>query len=99
MGRWKRKFVVTDKLSRKKYIVSLTRNDEWQCDCKYWIFRRKTCKHILQVWFKFNINLGKIDELDDISYVESLSSLFNVEEIDPELTGTIIRLADSMGRG
>ena len=81
MGRWKRKWVVRGRLVTQ--IVSLTRKDEWQCDCPRWIYRRVHCEHIREVQ---RVVRGK----------KPLH--FEVEEIDPELTGSIIRIADALSR-
>ena len=65
------------------HIVSLTHKDEWQCDCHSWIFHRVHCEHIREVK---RVLRGK------------KPLFFQVEEIDPELTGTIIRIADALSR-
>jgi len=64
-------------------IVSLTRKGEWQCDCPKWIYRRVKCIHI--------------EEVQKMLRGEK-PSLFEIEEIDPELTGSIIRIADALSR-
>ena len=87
MGRWKRKFLWEDKIRGVQHIVSIAKDDTWACDCKQWIFRRKVCDHILEVFKLFNEGLLPYD-----------GHCIRIEEIDPELTGTIIRLAKAMGR-
>ena len=64
-------------------IVSLTHKGEWQCDCPSWIYRRVACEHIHEAR---RVYLGK------------KPLYFEVEEIDPELTGAIIRIADALSR-
>ena len=87
MGRWKRKFLLEDKVTGKQHIISIAKDDTWACDCKTWIYKHKVCKHILFIFELFNE--GKLPFENE--YVRA-------EEIDPELTGTIIRLASAMGR-
>ena len=49
----------------KIYIVSLTKNGEYQCSCPQWIFRRKECKHIKMI---------KEREIDNPRFSERLDS-------------------------
>ena len=48
-NRWIRKWVVGSESGPGSYIVAQDKEGNWGCSCPAWKFRRKTCKHILEV--------------------------------------------------
>lgn len=49
MPRWVKKWPVNSD-SGKDYTVSLADDGKtWGCSCPQWIFKRRTCRHILQI--------------------------------------------------
>ena len=102
MGRWKRKWAVREKFTRKLYIVSLTQKDEWQCSCPAWIYKRRECIHITIVKTKLGLittpfPMGKF-KAQHRGSISIETQYYEVEEIDPEITGTLLKIANSLGR-
>lgn len=62
MARWVRGWDVKSDMGRDTYRVSISDNEEWGCSCPVWKFRRKECKHILQVKAEINWVDGNIGE-------------------------------------
>lgn len=57
MDKWAKRWNVEKSTGEGYWVVAVTGDGEWGCSCPQWKFRRKECKHIVNI--KYDYLAGK----------------------------------------